>query len=53
MPVSKGGQVNVNVGAGLSTPGVTYFDFSNSKLIGNMKDTEPYAIGLFRSFGYL
>lgn len=53
MPIAEGGKVNVNVGGGLSTPGVTYFDFSHSKLIGNTKDTEPYAIGLMRSFGGL
>lgn len=53
MPVSKGKNIQFNPGAGLSTPGVTYFDFSHSKLIGNTKDTEPYAIGLIRSFGGL
>ncbi|WP_180182653.1 RHS repeat-associated core domain-containing protein [Acinetobacter sp. YH01020] len=53
MPVSKGKNIQFNPGAGLSTPGVTYFDFSHSKLIGNTKDTEPYAIGLMRSFGGL
>ncbi|WP_227604965.1 RHS repeat-associated core domain-containing protein, partial [Acinetobacter sp. TGL-Y2] len=42
-----------NFGFGLGTPGVTIFDMSKNKKIGNTKDTEPYAKGLMYSFGGL
>lgn len=51
MPVTKGGEIAVNIGGGVGTPGITLFDFSHSKIIGNTKDTEPYAKGLMYSFG--
>lgn len=51
--VAAKGQSQFNPGIGFSTPGVTYFDFSHSKLIGNTKDTEPYAKGLMHAFGGL
>lgn len=51
MPIAKGGKIAINTRG--ATLGVTYFDFSHSKHIGNTKDTEPYAMGLMRSFGGL